>query len=50
MGLEKEAKEANYYLDGLIKILSEIDNPTVEDLKESRLGKILNKICKKNGN
>ncbi len=44
--MQEHSKMMNYFLDHTIKILSEIETPSVDELKESRLGKVLNKIVK----
>ena len=39
-----------HFLEDLIKLLYEIQVPTVDEVKDSRLGKSLNKIVKNGGN
>ena len=39
-----------HFLEDLIKILFEIQVPTVEEVKDSRLGKSLNKLVKNGSN
>lgn len=44
--LVEESKRQNWYVDRVVKLLSEIEVPEVAELKSSRVGKILNKIAK----
>ena len=41
-----EVKRQNFFVDAIVKLLSELEIPDVEELKVTRVGKILNKIVK----
>lgn len=47
MGLYNEASLEQMHVPIVVQILAQMDTPSVEELQESRLGKVLNKISKK---
>ena len=44
--LVKESSVSNFYLDSLVLLLNQLEVPDVEELKASRVGKVLNKVSK----